>query len=153
MRFLIPPQYNLNRTKQINSKFSGHDFFITHCLTIKTIMNNRILIIEDEIELSGLLKRFLIKRHYEVICVETLTKAMLLLQSHSFDAIILDNNLPDGKGIDFIPTINNIQNKPKIIAMSAIGVGEEALKAGASVYIEKPISMVSIYQLLNTKQE
>lgn len=114
-------------------------------------MNNRILIIEDEMELSGLLKRFLIKRHYEVTCAETLTKAMLLLQSHSFDAIILDNNLPDGKGIDLIPTINDIQNKPKIIAMSALGIGEEALKAGASVYLEKPISMVSIYQLLNAK--
>lgn len=114
-------------------------------------MNNRILIIEDEMELSSLLKRFLIKRHYEVTCAETLTKAMLLLQTASFDTIILDNNLPDGKGIDFIPTINMIQNNPKIIAMSAIGVGEEALKAGASVYIEKPISMMSIYQLLDAK--
>ena len=117
-------------------------------LTIKTIMNNRILIIEDEMELSGLLKRFLIKRHYEVSCAETLTKALLLLKSHSYDTIILDNNLPDGQGVDFIPTINSIQNKPKIIAMSALGIGEEALKAGASFYIEKPISMGSIYQLL-----
>ncbi len=113
-------------------------------------MKNRILIIEDEMELSGLLKRFLIKRHYDVICAETLTKAMLLLQSDAFDTIILDNNLPDGKGVDFIPVINRIQNKPKIIAMSALGIRDEALKAGASFYIEKPISMVSIYQLLNS---
>ena len=112
-------------------------------------MNNRILIIEDEMELSGLLKRFLIKRHFEVICAETLNKALLLLQSQSFDTIILDNNLPDGQGVDFIPTIINSQNKPKIIAMSALGVGEEALKAGASFYVEKPISMSSIYQLLH----
>ncbi len=115
-------------------------------------MNNRILIIEDEMELSGLLKRFLIKRHYEVTCAETLEKAMLLLKSHSYDTIILDNNLPDGRGIDFIPTINSIQNNPTIIAMSAIGIGEEVLKAGASFYIEKPISMVSIYQLLTTHE-
>ena len=112
-------------------------------------MNNRILIIEDEMELSGLLKRFLIKRHYEVSCAETLTKALILLKSSSFDTIILDNNLPDGQGVDFISTINSIQNKPIIIAMSALGVGEEALRAGASFYIEKPISMSAVYQLLH----
>lgn len=111
-------------------------------------MNNRILIIEDEMELSGLLKRFLMKKHYDVTCAETLTKAMLLLKSHSFDTIILDNNLPDGKGVDFISKIMSTQNKPTIIAMSALGIKEEALKAGASFYIEKPISMGSIYQLL-----
>ncbi len=112
-------------------------------------MSNRVLIIEDETELSGLIKRFLSKRSYEVTCVENLTSAILLLQSNSFDAIILDNNLPDGKGLDIIPTINYVQNKPKIIAMSAMQVRDEALKAGASYYMEKPISMAAIYRLLN----
>jgi DNA-binding response OmpR family regulator len=112
-------------------------------------MSNRILIIEDETELSGLIKKFLSKRAYDVTCVENLTSAILLIQSNSFDAIILDNNLPDGKGLDIIPTINYAQNKPKIIAMSAIQVRDEALKAGASHYMEKPISMAAIYKLLN----
>ena len=114
-------------------------------------MNNRILIIEDEMELSGLLKRFLVKRQYDVTCAESLTKALLLIQSNAFDAIILDNNLPDGKGLDIISKINHFQDKPNIIAMSAMQVRDEAIRAGASSYLEKPISMAAIYQLLNSK--
>ena len=112
-------------------------------------MSQRVLIIEDEIELSGLLKRFLVKKHYEVECAESLTKAMLLLKSNEFDTIILDNNLPDGKGFDVISTINYIQKNPKIIAMSAMQVRDEAIQAGASYYIEKPISMSLVFRLLN----
>lgn len=116
-------------------------------------MNNRVLIIEDELELSGLLKRFLVKKHYDVFCAENLSKALNLLKSNAFDAVILDNNLPDGKGIDLIPSINVLQNHPNIIAMSAMQVQDEAISAGASYYIEKPISMAKIYQLLNDKMQ
>ena len=111
-------------------------------------MNKRILIIEDETELSGLLQKYLVRKNYDVTCVETLSMGMSLLHSFNYDAIILDNNLPDGKGIDAIPLINFIQQHPKIIAMSAMQVRKEALEAGASFYIEKPISMAAIYSLL-----
>ncbi|MBL7814042.1 MAG: response regulator transcription factor [Saprospiraceae bacterium] len=111
-------------------------------------MNNKVLIIEDERELSELLKRFLIKKQYEVTCVENLNQAMHALHMYLFDTIILDNNLPDGKGIDIIPTIHASQNKPTIIAMSALHIRDEVLNAGASYYIEKPISTAAIYQLM-----
>ncbi len=112
-------------------------------------MINRVLIIEDETELSGLIKFFLSKKLYEVTCAENISSAVSLLRSNFFDTIILDNNLPDGKGLDIIPIINCTQNKPKIIAMSALQIREEAFIAGASYYIEKPISLAEIYLLLN----
>ena len=111
-------------------------------------MNKSILIIEDETELSGLLQKYLVRKNYDVTCAETLTMGMQLLHAFNYDAIILDNNLPDGKGIDAIPIIKFIQHQPKIIAMSAMQVQDEAIKAGASFYIEKPISMAAIYRLL-----
>ena len=88
------------------------------------------------------------RKNYDVTCAENLTVAMKLLNIGLYDAIILDNNLPDGKGIDVIPTINFIQHNPTIIAMSAMQVQDEALEAGASYYIEKPISMAAISRLL-----
>ena len=112
-------------------------------------MNKCILIVEDETELSGMLKRYLVKKNYDVTCADTLSNAMIFIQSNRFDAFILDNNLPDGKGLDLIPTIISKQNSPKIIAMSAMQIASEAMKAGASHYVEKPISMAGIYSLLN----
>ena len=75
-------------------------------------MNKRVLIIEDELELSSLLQKFLVKKQYDVTCVDTISNAIKLIETSQYDAIILDNNLPDGKGIDVIPTINFMQQSP-----------------------------------------
>ena len=112
-------------------------------------MNKSVLIIEDETELSGLLKNYLTKKKFKVTCAENLELAMELLKYSNYDAVILDNNLPDGKGIDAIPTINYMQHNPIIIAMSAMQLKEQALIAGASYFIEKPISMADVNRLLN----
>ena len=112
-------------------------------------MNKSVLIIEDEPELCALLKKYLTKRKFNVTCAENLKLAMELLKYFSYDAVILDNNLPDGKGIDVIPAINYTQHNPIIIAMSAMQIKEEALIAGASYFIEKPISMADVNRLLN----
>lgn len=113
-------------------------------------MNAKILIIEDEIELSGLLKRFLIKKHCDVVCAENINSAKAYIFGDSFDVVILDNNLPDGKGFDLIKTIKMAQKSPIIIAMSALQAKDEALNAGASIYMEKPIKISQVYDVLKS---
>ena len=70
------------------------------------------------------------------------------LKNTDFDVVILDNNLPDGKGMDLIPRIRKAMPKIKIIAMSALGVKPLAMAAGASYFIEKPVSLNEIYQII-----
>lgn len=111
-------------------------------------MLNKILIIEDETELSDILKKYLNRRRYEVQCVETLHESFTLLSTQSFGAIILDNNLPDGKGIDHIKDFRLLQPGLKIIAISALQINDAAMKAGANYFIEKPISLKVIESLL-----
>ena len=111
-------------------------------------MLNKVLIIEDETELSNILKKYLIRRRYEVECVETLRESFVLLSTQSFGAIILDNNLPDGKGLDYIKEFKRLQPELKIIAISALQINDAALNAGANYFIEKPISLKMIESLL-----
>lgn len=109
---------------------------------------NRILIVEDEVELSGILRTYLSRRHFEVECVETLKDSLTLLSHNLFSFVILDNNLPDGKGLDKIAEFKYLQPQMKIIAMSALQIAHAARTAGADYFIEKPISLKTIEGIL-----
>jgi DNA-binding NtrC family response regulator len=99
-----------------------------------------ILLLEDEVVLRKRLAAFLEKEGAEVTAVSAVAAARQALESMSFDAAVLDVNLPDGRGTDllrdklFPPTTN-------VIVMTAEGGitgAVEALRAGASDYLVKP---------------
>lgn len=110
--------------------------------------NNKVLIIEDEEELGYILKRFLSKKCFDVDYAMNLKDGLNCLKNTDFDVLILDNNLPDGKGMDLIPRIRATMPKITIIAMSALGLKSLALSAGASYFIEKPVSLNEIYHMI-----
>lgn len=115
-------------------------------------MFNRVLIVEDELELSGILSKYLNRRNFVVECVETIKGGIELLSHQPFSFIILDNNLPDGKGLEHINHFRGLQPTLKIIAMSALQVRDAALNAGANYFIEKPISLKAIEKILLAEQ-
>ena len=74
---------------------------------------------------------------------------MLYIDELHPDLVFLDNNLPDGKGIDMIGQIKQT-GKLRIVMMSAMtNLREEALKRGVDFFIDKPISFVEIQKILN----
>ncbi len=112
-------------------------------------MNNKILIIEDEVELCFLLQQFLTKKHYNVECRTTLREGLEKLQVEAYDYLILDNNLPDGKGMDILYKICPVKNDMRIIMMSAISQKDTALTAGVDFFMEKPVSLKRMYETLH----
>ena len=99
-----------------------------------------ILLLEDEIVLRKRLTAFLEREGAEITAAGTVAAARQALGSLSFDAAILDVNLPDGRGTDLLrdklfPATTNV------IVMTAEGGvtgAVEALRAGAADYIVKP---------------
>ena len=101
----------------------------------------RILIIEDEVTLNKMLAEGLKEFGYQSDVVENLKDGEYYLDIRNYDLILMDWMLPDGNGVDIIPTIK--QNSPKtvIVVLSARDDAEseiEALRAGADDYIRKP---------------
>src|SRR5688572_17504443 len=99
-----------------------------------------VLLLEDELLLRKRLTGFLEKEGAEVTAVTTVAAARQAIASMSFEAALIDVNLPDGRGTDllrdklFPPTTN-------VIVMTAEGgiTGAiEALRAGAADYLVKP---------------
>ena len=60
----------------------------------------RILVVEDDVIICGGVKLFLEKRGYEVETAYSCKEADGCLE-HGFDLILLDRNLPDGRGLDY----------------------------------------------------
>jgi DNA-binding response OmpR family regulator len=112
-------------------------------------MLHRVLIVEDELELSNILSKYLNKRNFDVECTDTIRDGIDKLSKESFHYIILDNNLPDGKGLEHINEFRYLQPDLIIIAISALQVKDVALKAGANYFIEKPISLKAIERILS----
>lgn len=65
----------------------------------------KILLIEDDDSVSAVLKVFVENQGYEVICAASLAQAKTCLEGIIPNVIVLDINLPDGNGLDFIETL------------------------------------------------
>ncbi|MBC7777069.1 MAG: response regulator [Phycisphaerae bacterium] len=106
----------------------------------------KLLIIDDEIDACLLMARLFRSKFaridYAYSLAEALEKAILMPP----DVILLDNNLPDGYGIDHISDFRNIRNNHviEVVMISAIDIRAEALAAGADYFISKPISATDL---------
>jgi two-component system, OmpR family, response regulator len=110
----------------------------------------KILIVDDEDDLRGLLKSFLVPMNYDVTTASTLGEALKLVPLIKPDIIFLDNNLPDGLGWDKIDIIQQQVPECKINLISAFKFIPEKLRGRESVrLIEKPISFSMLKSYLD----
>ena len=102
-----------------------------------------ILIIEDDRALAEGLTRALSAEQIRVINCSTINEAESLLSGQPFDLIILDINLPDGNGFDFLKDIKESCHCP-IVMLTANDLESDivaGLEQGADDYITKPFSL------------
>ena len=108
----------------------------------------KILIIDDDVDMCLLLKHFLVRKGYDVIERYSGTEALAFLENAEPDLIISDLMLGDMDGIELLKKVkaNNI-NVPFIIitAYEDIATSVKAISHGAFDYITKPILPEEIY--------
>lgn len=106
-------------------------------------MTNTILIIEDDKSLAGGLKRALASKQCSVETCPGLHTAKEKLRHNNYALILLDINLPDGNGFDFLIEIKEEYDTP-VIMLTANDLESDivsALEQGADDYITKPFSL------------
>lgn len=110
----------------------------------------KILIVDDEIDLCMMIKVFLTKKNYEVHTAHTLTDGYNKLNSVVPDALLLDNNLPDGMGWKEADRIHSEYPNMHITLISAYQSAKELKSKLNNVInvLEKPISLTDIEQYL-----
>ena len=116
----------------------------------------KILIIEDEGDICLLLNIILKNNEIDLDHVNTIAKAKEYLENEKPSIILLDNKLPDGRGVDFIAYIRSNYPEIKILMITgdlSASAEELALSKGADIFLEKPFTrdvvMNSVHELLN----
>src|SRR5579864_4616600 len=113
--------------------------------------SGRILLVDDEEKIRNLLKRILLLEGYSVSGADNLKTAESVLKSEQIDVVLLDVQLPDGDGIEFINRIKRNFPLTEVIILTAHGEiagGIQAIKNGAYNYLVKGEDDERIFPLL-----
>ena len=115
---------------------------------------SRILIVEDEAHLAqGLLFNLQAEGHEAVVAGDGEAAVDLLMkQSESFDAVVLDVMLPGMDGFAVARAMRAAQNYTPVLMLTARGRPEDVLEgfaAGADDYLSKPFELSILLARLN----
>jgi len=105
-------------------------------------MSYTILIIDDEEHARHNISEYLKTSGYEVFEAGTLKEGRDFLSKGDGDIVILDVQLPDGYGLDFLTEIASMPSKPPVILITGYGdiqMAVDAMKNGAHDFLPKPI--------------
>ena len=104
----------------------------------------KILLIEDEKELSGSISEYLQKENYLCEAVYNYDQAIEKINLYHYDCIVVDINLPDGSGLNLIRALKENKSETGIIIISARNSLDDkitGLEIGADDYLTKPFHL------------
>jgi len=107
----------------------------------------KILVIEDEPEMMGLLKQFLQDEGYVVEIADTFNSGLNKIIAYEYDCILLDIMLPDGNGLELLRQLKTMNKADSVIIISAKDSLDDKVKGldlGADDYLTKPFHIVEL---------
>lgn len=106
----------------------------------------RILLVEDEKEISLMVKNYLTKEGYIVDTAFNGEEGLFQFRQRDYSLVILDIMMPKMDGIELIKRIREKSNVPAIILSAKDSEIDKALGLGfgADDYVAKPFSMVEL---------
>ena len=103
---------------------------------------NRLLLVEDNPGDARLVEELLrdYSENLELSIAHTLTETYACLEEETYDAVLLDLNLPDSTGLDTVRALVSVSPLTPVIILTALDdedLGLKAIQAGAQDYIPK----------------
>ena len=108
---------------------------------------SEVLVVEDDETLCELLAMHLEETGHRPHTAHSLKRAAELLESESIDAVLLDQQLPDGFGLDLLAAIKGADAALPVIVMTGVTDNAliiEAMKLGAYDFIRKPMDQLEL---------
>ncbi|NLC78894.1 MAG: response regulator transcription factor [Ruminococcaceae bacterium] len=115
-------------------------------------VKQRILIVEDERNISNYISTILTANGFDVIAAKDGNEAYTLVRSHCPDLVLLDLGLPDMDGMSIIRKVREWSRLPIIVVSARTQEGDKvlALDAGADDYITKPFGTSELLARIRT---
>ena len=114
-------------------------------------MGLRVLVVEDDRGIRGVLDRGLRLAGHEVVMAEDLATAGALWTADAYDVVLLDVMLPDGDGIALLAERRADGDATPTVLLTAREEGElhdRAVAAGATAHLPKPFEYAELLACL-----
>src|SRR6202022_2657867 len=118
--------------------------FLLQLTLMTTSEPMRVLLIEDEPHLGSAVQEHVRAAGHAVDWFERLEPAEHAVRTVSYDALLLDLHLPDGRGLDFLKKLRRRGDALAVVILTArdqVSDRIEGLKAGADDYLVKPFDL------------
>jgi len=113
----------------------------------------RILVVDDEAAIRGLIRRLLERAGYDCRTAESSAEAERILDEESFELLLADLQMPGGSGLDLMARVRATHPDTATILITGVDdpqLAEAALSLGAYGYIVKPFSPTELsIQVMN----
>jgi two-component system NtrC family response regulator len=103
-----------------------------------------VLVVDDEPDICFLFEKILQKRNVQTGFAKSLADAAILIESSTPYLVFLDNSLPDGRGVDFIPYLKARFPAARVVMVTANDSPDDRQAAylkGADDFLGKPLSL------------
>ena len=107
-------------------------------------MKNKILLLEDDLNLSETVAEYFDEQGFEVVCVYDGDDAISSIYENHFDLLLLDVNVPNKNGFDVLKEIRAQNNNVPAIfttSLNSMNSLEEGYISGCDDYIRKPFEL------------
>lgn len=107
----------------------------------------RVLVVEDDPSLGGVVRRGLIEDGHAVDLERTLSGARRAVAINPYQLVVLDLGLPDGDGLALCRELHRSANPPRVLVLTARdATGDKVLglDAGADDYLTKPFDFAEL---------
>lgn len=115
-----------------------------------------ILLIEDDVTFSEMLKHFLERHQYAVDISFTINGTSELMKNRKYDLVFTDLRLPDGDGIALLKQIKKEYPDIPVVLMTGyaeVSTAVQAMKQGAFDYISKPFNPDEVLEVISNALE
>jgi len=118
-------------------------------------MEEKVLLVDDEKDFLDALGERMENRGMNVSTTTSAKEAVKKVQEESYDAIVLDLQMPEMDGIEVLKAIKKINPDMQVILLTGhatVEKGIEAMKLGAMDLIEKPADIETIAEKIKKAQ-
>ena len=113
----------------------------------------KILIVEDNMILCGLIEKWLKKAGYDVVTATEEPRARSIIKKNEISLVLSDVRLPEGDGISLLEWMMRSGMEIPFIVMTdyaCISDAVRAIKLGAKDYLEKPVHQEQLLELMHS---
>ena len=104
-------------------------------------MSEKVLLVDDEIDFLEVMSQRMKARGLEITTAESAEQAISIIEKKSFDAVVMDFQMPGMNGMEALKIIKKNKPEMQIMLLTAYATIEktvEVIKAGAMDLLEKP---------------